>query len=61
MSSAQTSEILHRAEFFDLEGALVPVVAKADLIQAKKEANRPKDRIDLEELQNSAPESSIKC
>jgi hypothetical protein len=54
MSSAQTSEILQRAEFFDLDGTHVPVVAKSDLIQAKKEANRPKDRIDLEELQNPA-------
>ena len=36
----------------EIDGIPVPVVSKADLIFAKKEANRPKDRIDLEELQS---------
>ena len=52
MSSTTTSEILQRAENSEIDGIPVPVVSKADLIFAKKEANRPKDRIDLEELQS---------
>jgi hypothetical protein len=28
------------------------LISKADLIHAKREANRPKDRIDLEELES---------
>lgn len=52
MSSTPTSEILQRAESTDIDGIPVPVVSKADLIVAKKEANRPKDRIDLEELES---------
>lgn len=50
MSSASTQEILRSAETTDLDGIPVRVVSKADLLQAKREANRPKDRIDLEEL-----------
>ena len=52
MSSTPTSEILQRSEQSEIDGIPVPVVSKADLIFAKKEANRPKDRIDLEELQS---------
>ena len=52
MSSTPTSEILQRAESTDIDGIPVPVVSKSDLILAKKEANRPKDRIDLEELES---------
>lgn len=52
MSSAPTSKILQRAEKTLLEDIQVMVVSKADLIQAKKEANRPKDLIDLNELES---------
>lgn len=50
MSSASTTDVLNRAEETLLEGLPVRIVSKADLILAKQEANRPKDRIDLEEL-----------
>ncbi|MCC5849942.1 MAG: hypothetical protein JJU29_17790 [Verrucomicrobia bacterium] len=50
MSSASTREVLGNAESTDLDGIPVRVVSKSDLLQAKREANRPKDRIDLEEL-----------
>jgi len=52
MSSAPTSEILNRTEPTLLDGIPVQVVSKPDLLQAKREANRPKDRIDLEELES---------
>ncbi len=52
MSSAPTAEVLSRADETLLENLHVRVVSKADLIQAKREANRPKDRIDLEELES---------
>lgn len=51
MSSTPTSEILQRAEETQMENIQVMVVTKSDLIFAKKEANRPKDKIDLQELQ----------
>ena len=52
MSSAPTADVLSRAGETLLEDLPVPIVSKADLILAKREANRPKDRIDLEELQS---------
>ena len=54
MSSTPTPDILRNAEETDLDGITVRVVSKADLIDAKQEANRPKDRIDLEELQSES-------
>ena len=51
MSSAPTDKILERSESTSLDGIPVQVVSKPDLLQAKREANRPKDRIDLEELE----------
>jgi hypothetical protein len=52
MSTTPTPDILQRAEETLLEDIPVRIVSKADLVVAKKEANRPKDRIDLQELQN---------
>ncbi|MCC5846151.1 MAG: hypothetical protein JJU05_18025 [Verrucomicrobia bacterium] len=50
MSATRTSDILARATESEVDGIPVRVVSKADLIEAKQEANRPKDRIDIEEL-----------
>lgn len=52
MSSASTADILKRSEPAELDGIPVRVVCRADLLQAKREANRPKDRLDLEELES---------
>ena len=52
MSSAPTADVLRRAGETLLEDLPVRIVSKADLILAKREANRPKDRVDLEELQS---------
>jgi hypothetical protein len=51
MSSTPTRDVLSRAEPTRIDDIPVPVVCRADLIQAKREANRPKDRIDLLELE----------
>lgn len=50
MSSRPPAEVIRNSVPADLDGVPVRVVAKEDLLQAKREANRPKDRIDLEEL-----------
>ena len=50
MSSIPAAEILDRAVTARVEEVEVKVVAYEDLIIAKQEANRPKDRIDLDEL-----------
>jgi len=34
----------------DIWGMRIPIVSRRSLLQAKKETNRPKDRIDYEEL-----------
>lgn len=52
MSSSPTADVLRRAGETLLEDLPVRIVSKADLILAKREANRPKDRVDLEELQS---------
>ncbi len=51
MSSTPTRDVLARAESTHIDEIPVSVVCRADLIQAKREANRPKDRIDLLELE----------
>lgn len=50
MSSVPSREILGRAHVARMGGVDVNVVSCADLIDAKQEAGRPKDRIDLGEL-----------
>jgi len=51
MSSVPAEEILHRAVDARIGEVAVKMVSYDDLIQAKQESARPKDRIDLEELQ----------
>ena len=51
MSSDSTAKVIWNADKASLGGIPVRVVNKADLLHAKREANRSKDRIDLEELQ----------
>jgi predicted nucleotidyltransferase len=57
MNSTPAAEIIHRAIDARLGDLPVKMVAYRDLIQAKQEAGRPKDLIDLEELkrQNQEP------
>ena len=50
MSSKSAGEIIENAITVELQGVIVKVVSYDDLIAAKKESNRPKDRIDVEEL-----------
>ena len=50
MSSQPTSEIIHNSVPTILAGIPARVVAKADLIRAKRESARPKDLADLCEL-----------
>lgn len=50
MSSADTHNILSRASSTLLNGVQVKVVSYADLIAAKEESSRGKDRADVEEL-----------
>ena len=51
MSSAKTADVLARADQTRIDDIPVRVVSKPDLIQAKREANRPKDQLDLQELE----------
>jgi predicted nucleotidyltransferase len=50
MSSVPAGEILNRARTTRIGEIEVKVVSYKDLITAKQEADRPKDRIDLDEL-----------
>ena len=50
MSSQATAEVLKHAEWGELAGIRVRFVSRADLIEAKREASRPKDLADLDEL-----------
>jgi len=50
MSSVPAGEILDRAVITRIGEVEVKVVSYEDLIAAKREAGRPKDRIDLDEL-----------
>jgi predicted nucleotidyltransferase len=50
MSSAPASVVVSNADLSEMDGIQVRVVNKRDLIIAKQEANRTKDRIDIEEL-----------
>ena len=52
MSSVPASEVLGRSVDAEIDGVPVPVVAREDLVFAKREAGTPKGRLDLEELEN---------
>ena len=58
MSSIPAGEILGRAVTTHMEDVEVKVVAYEDLIVAKQEADRPKDRIDLDELRRQNEDRS---
>jgi predicted nucleotidyltransferase len=51
MSSYPAADIIDRANQAELEGLRLKVVAYDDLLAAKREAGRAKDRIDAEELE----------
>jgi len=42
-------------EVVDLEGLVVPFIARADLIHSKKVSGRPQDLIDVENLEKAEP------
>ena len=50
MSSANTAEIIGRAKEAEIDGLPVRMVSLDDLINAKREAGRPKDLVDVSEL-----------
>ncbi len=50
MSSVHTQDIINRAITVNLSGIEVRVVSYNDLIAAKEEAGRPKDKLDIDEL-----------
>ncbi len=50
MSSKPPREILDNAVTGQLHGVTLKVVSFEDLLAAKRESNRPKDRMDVEEL-----------
>lgn len=50
MSSENTDDVFNDLHIAEIWGMRVPVVSRRSLLQAKKEAGRPKDRIDYEEL-----------
>ena len=59
MSSVPAGEILDRAVTTRIGEVEVKVVSYKDLIVAKQEADRPKDRIDLDELKRQNDESPL--
>ena len=59
MSSKAPREIIDNAVDSELEGLTVKVVSLEDLLAAKRESNRPKDRIDVEELIKIGQNGSI--
>jgi hypothetical protein len=50
MSSQSTAEVIHNSLPARFAGIPIRIVAKADLLRAKREAGRPKDLADLHEL-----------
>jgi len=57
MSSHSTAQIISRAETVEMKGVRVKMVSYEDLMIAKREAGRPKDLIDYEELTKMPPDS----
>lgn len=60
MGSQSTAEILSHAESVEIEGLAMNVVNYQDLLAAKKEAGRAKDRIDVDELEKLREERDIR-
>jgi len=60
MSSHSTDEIISRAGIVKIKDVTVKMVSYEDLMIAKREAGRPKDLIDYEELTKTPPESPSK-
>ena len=54
MGATPTVDVLARAEWGQLGGLRVRFVSRKDLIQAKREAARPKDLADLDELEKTS-------
>jgi len=54
MSSQPTYEIMQHAVWGELAGIKVRFVCRADLMEAKRQAARPKDLADLDELKKMA-------
>jgi len=50
MSSQSTAEVMKHTEWGELSGIRVRFVSRTDLIEAKRQAARPKDLADLDEL-----------
>ena len=50
MSSESADAVFLDLHVADIWGMRIPIVSRRSLLQAKKETNRPKDRIDYEEL-----------
>ena len=50
MSSEAAESVFSDLESSDLWGMKIPVVSRRALLRAKREAGRPRDRIDVEEL-----------
>jgi hypothetical protein len=57
MSSESADSVFAKLQFAQLWNMPVPVVSRQSLLRAKKEAARPKDRIDYEELTAMDPTS----
>ncbi len=53
MSSEPTDEIMQHAVWGKLSGIRVRFVSRADLMEAKRQAARPKDLADLDELEKT--------
>ncbi|MDJ0766020.1 MAG: nucleotidyltransferase [Myxococcota bacterium] len=53
MSSRPTADIISNAETTSIKDITLKVVSLEDLLFAKKESDRPKDRIDIEELERA--------
>ena len=58
MSTQPTQEILSHAETVRIKDIMMKVVSYQDLLFAKQEAGRAKDRIDYEELKRLSPEDN---
>ena len=54
MSSEPTDEIMQHAVWGKLSGIRVRFVCRADLMEAKRQAARPKDLADLDELEKTS-------
>lgn len=58
MSNQPTTEIINHSEMGELAGIKVRFVSRDDLIEAKRQAGRPKDLADLDELEKVSNEKT---